>query len=133
MSCNTCENRHPILERGGGPGLTGLTPKCFYLSDQCFPPVLPSSGGGECLAIVRTKCGTLAELVSAFLDLTADYEVPVGTVVVFSSLTHLSRVETAVYAADVVKALARLREAYGDSVRGLHGFPVMAGGLQDRS
>jgi hypothetical protein len=26
-----------------------------------------------------------------------------------------------------------LREAYGDSVRGLHGFPVMAGGLQDHS
>jgi hypothetical protein len=57
------------------------------------------------LAIVRTECGTLAELVSAFLDLTADYEVPVGTVVVFSSLTHLS----------------------------MHGFPVMAGGLQDKS
>jgi hypothetical protein len=32
-----------------------------------------------------------------------------------------------VYAADIVKALSRLREAYGDSVRGLHGFPVMAG------
>jgi hypothetical protein len=133
MACNTCEFRHPILERGGGPGLTGLTPKCFYLSDQCFPPVLPPSGGGECLAIVRTECGTLAELVSAFLDLTADYEVPVGTVVIFSSLTHLSRVGTSVYAADIVKALSRLREAYGDSVRGLHGFPVMASGLQDRS
>jgi hypothetical protein len=62
-----------------------------------------------------------------------DYEVPVGTVVIFSSLTHLSRVRTAVYAADIVKALSRLREAYGDSVRGLHGFPVMAGGLQDHS
>jgi hypothetical protein len=54
-------------------------------------------------------------------------------VVIFSSLTHLSRVGTAVYAADIVKALSRLREAYGDSVRGLHGFPVMAGGLQDHS
>ncbi len=85
------------------------------------------------MAIVRTECGTLAELVSAFLDLTADYEVLVGTVVVFSSLTHLTRVGTSVYAADIVKALSRLREAYGDSVRGLHGFPVMAGGLQDRS
>ncbi len=84
------------------------------------------------MAIVRTECGTLAELVSAFLDLTADYEVLVGTVVIFSSLTHLSRVGTSVYAADIVKALSRLREAYGDSVRGLHGFPVMAGGLQDR-
>ncbi len=71
--------------------------------------------------------------MSAFLDLTADYEVPVGTVVIFSSLTHLSRVGTSVYAADIVKVLSRLREAYGDSVRGLHGFPVMAGGLQDRS
>ncbi len=46
---------------------------------------------------------------------------------------HMSRVGTSVYAADIVKALSRLREAYGDSVRGLHGFPVMAGGLQDRS
>jgi hypothetical protein len=72
-------------------------------------------------------------LISAFLDLTGDYEVPVGTVVIFSSLTHLSRVGTAVYAADIVKALSRLREAYGDSVRGLHGFPVMAEGLQDQS
>ncbi len=123
----------PGTGEGGGAGLTGLTPKCFYLSDQCFPPVLPSSGGGECLAIVRVECGTLAELISAFLDLTGDYEVPVGTVVIFSSLTHLSRVGTAVYAADIVKALSRLREAYGDSVRGLHGFPVMAGGLQDHS
>jgi hypothetical protein len=54
-------------------------------------------------------------------------------VVIFSSLTHLSRVGTAVYAADIVKALSRLREADGDSVRGLHGFPVMAWGLQDQS
>jgi hypothetical protein len=123
----------PDTGEGGGAGLTGLTPKCFYLSDQCFRPVLPSSRGGECLAIVRVECRTLAELISAFLDLTGDYEVPVGTVVIFSSLTHLSRVGTAVYAADIVKALSRLREAFGDSVRGLHGFPVMAGGLQDHS
>jgi hypothetical protein len=50
-----------------------------------------------------------------------------------SSLTHLGRVGTAVYASDLVKALTRLREAYGDSIRVLHGFLVMTGELQDES
>ena len=101
------------------------------MADQCFPPALPSTGEGDCLAIIRTESGTLDDLVSAFLNLVRDYEVPVGTVVVITSLTHLGRVGTAVYASDLVKALTRLREAYGDSIRVLHGFPVIAGGLQD--
>jgi hypothetical protein len=133
MHCNTCEFRHPIIGRGGGGGLSSITPKCFYLADQCFPPALPSTGEGDCLAIIRTESGTLDDLVSAFLDLVRDYEVPVGTVVVITSLTHLGRVGTAVYASDLVKALTRLREAYGDSIRVLHGFPVIAGGLQDEA
>jgi hypothetical protein len=79
------------LAGGGGGGLTSITPKCFYLADQCFPPALPSTGEGDCLAIIRTESGTLDDLVSAFLDLVRDYEVPVGTVVVITSLTHLGR------------------------------------------
>jgi hypothetical protein len=42
MHCNTCEFRHPIIGHGGG--LSSITPKCFYLADQSFPPALPSTG-----------------------------------------------------------------------------------------
>jgi hypothetical protein len=40
---------------------------------------------------------------------------------------------TAVYSEDLVVALGRWREAYGDSIRVVHRFPVIAGGLQDES
>jgi hypothetical protein len=40
----------------------------------------------------------------------------------------LGRVGTTVYASELVRALTRLREAYGDYIRVLHGFPVMTGG-----
>jgi hypothetical protein len=101
---------------GGGGGEVGSLashPSASTWLTNVSPPVLPSTGGGDSLAIIRTESGTLDKLVSAFLDLVRDYEVPVGTVVVISSLTHLGRVGTAVYAWDLFKALTRLREGYG--------------------
>jgi hypothetical protein len=45
LTCHACAAPHPVLARaGGGTGLNN--PKCFILSDQCFPPVLPAGGGG---------------------------------------------------------------------------------------
>ena len=85
MACSHCTGGpHPVLMKGGSTGGCGQTPKCFVLSDQCFPPVLPSTGKGDCLAIVQIEDGTLMELANAFLDLANGYDVPVGSVVVLS-------------------------------------------------
>ena len=46
MHCQHCEHQHPVLEREGSTDGCGLRPRCFLLSDQCFPPSLPSGGGG---------------------------------------------------------------------------------------
>ncbi len=47
MHCNTCASPHPVLWPGGGTDSDGHQPKCFVLSDQCFPPALPVGGGGR--------------------------------------------------------------------------------------
>jgi hypothetical protein len=98
--------------------------KCFMLTDQCFPPVLPANGEDDCLAIVQIENGSLTELVEAFLDLVTGYDLLVGSVVVLSSATLLLRVGPAAYAQELVCAFTRVREAYAGSVRAVHGFPI---------
>jgi hypothetical protein len=134
MHCTCCTSMHPVLARAGGGG-EGLEHKCFILSDQCFPPVLPSTDEGslDCPAIILVENAHPYELAGVFLDLARGHDVPIGTVVVLSSLSHLGRVGTAAYAGDVVRAIGRIRGAYGVGVRVVHGFPLVVGGLEDKS
>jgi hypothetical protein len=117
--------------RGGSTGDCGQTPKCFVLSDQCFGPVLPSTGNGDCLDIVQIEDGTLMELESAFLDLANGYDVPVGSVVVLSSTSMLLRTGPAAYAEQMVRSFARIRDAYKGSARVVHGFRVLVEGVEN--
>jgi hypothetical protein len=49
-------------------------------------------------------------------------------VVVLSCLSHLGRVGTAAYAADIVRAFGRVHGAFGKNVRTVHGFPLLGWG-----
>jgi hypothetical protein len=101
-----------------------------------FPPGAAGGGGGgggDCLALILIEDAQLAELAEAFLGLTRGFDVPVGTVVVLSSVSHLGRVGTAAYAADMVRALGRIHGGFGKSVRTVHGFPLLRGGVQDEN
>jgi hypothetical protein len=73
------------------------------------------------------------ELADSFLDLAKGYDMPVGSVVVLSSVSLLARIGTAAYAEEVVRAFARIRDAYANSVRVVHGFPVLVRGLEDET
>ncbi len=132
--CTVCSVPHAILGGAGG-GHAEIEPKCFILSDQCFPPVLPVGGGEgvDCPALILIENARPYELAGAFLDLVRGFDVPMGTVVVISSASHLGRSGTAAYAGDIVAAMSRIREAYGRSVRVVHGFPLIGGGLVDES
>ncbi len=94
------------------------------LSYQCFPPVLPADGDGDCLAIIQIENGDLSGLVAAFLDLVTGYDLPVGSVVLLSSAAQLLRIGPAAYSEEVVRACFRIREAYGGTVSSLHGIPI---------
>jgi hypothetical protein len=66
------------------------------LSDQCFPPVAPADGDGDCLAIIQIENGDLSGLVTAFLDLVTGHYLPVGSVVLLSATALLLRIGPAV-------------------------------------
>ncbi len=85
------------------------------------------------MAVIRIENCTLIELADSFLEITKGFDMPVGSVVVLSSLSYLARVGTAAYAEELVRAIARIRDAYANSVRIVHGFPVLIGGLDDES
>jgi hypothetical protein len=70
FTCTVCSVPHAILGGAGGER-TDIEPKCFILSDQCFPPVLPTGGGEgvDCPAIILIENARPHELASAFLDL----------------------------------------------------------------
>jgi hypothetical protein len=100
-----------------------------------FSPALPTGVGEgvDCTAIILVGNACSYELAGVFLDLVRGFDVPVGTVVILSSVSHLGRSGMAAYAGDVVAAMSRIREAYGRNVRVVHGFPVIGGGLLDDS
>jgi hypothetical protein len=72
-----------------------------------------------------------SELVDAFLDLTKGFLVPVGSVVVLSSASHMARVGTVAYAADFVKARGRLVGVMGGGIELVHGIPILLSGTDD--
>jgi hypothetical protein len=86
--CLACMDPHSV----GGEILSG-TPKVFVLSDQAFPPILPTVDG-NCIVIIRVEDGTLIELATVFCDFFAKFLVPSvglppGSVIMIGSLSHL--------------------------------------------
>ena len=123
---------HPVLSRkaAGGDG-TEQAPPCFVLSDQNFPPLVPAEGEGDCLKIFQIENCSLSDLTGAFLDAVKGYAMPVGTVVIISSVSHLSAVGTQSYTEDVVRAFRTLKKAYRSGITVMHGFPLLLSGLSN--
>jgi hypothetical protein len=133
-TCNTCTFRgeHLVLHREvDGTDALDANPVCFVLSDQCFPPIIPVEGDGECVKSFRIEDGAIFELVDAFLGLTRGFSVPAGSVVVLASASHLARVGTAAYARDFVHEGGRLVSTMGGSIELVHCFPILLSGTED--
>ena len=102
LQCSNCpDSPHSIIKNLCRSRKTSA----FILSDQCFPPALPSTGGGDCLAIIRVEDATISELISVFLKLMARCDLPVGSAILISTINHLGRVGSAAYAEDPVLGL----------------------------
>jgi len=71
--------------------------------------------------VVRVENGTLHEMISVFLDILHGHFVPLGTVLVISSLSHLSNVGVQSYCEDMNSASKRLYDRYSNGVRLVHG------------
>jgi hypothetical protein len=103
--CSSCPTSHSVLEPNSKGG------RCvIVLADQNFPAVLPS-GENRCLAIIRLESGSLDELIDLFLKISRPVSVPEGTVVLFGSLTTLSKIGLQSYASACINGSRRISGA----------------------
>ena len=129
LECKNCStNRHMVFDQGGVEG--GGAARVFVLSDQNFPPVLPTVSGG-CISVVRVENGSLWELATTFISLAAKGTVTVGSIVILSSATHLSDVGTAGYAEDLVRAARHLHSTFQGKICVRLGCPLLLNGTND--
>ena len=128
LQCTNCqETPHSVLEILGNI----KKPCAFILSDQCFPPALPSSSC-DCLAVIQVEDASLTELTTVFLKLTTGCDLPMGSAIIISSINHLGRVGSTAYAKDLVESLSSLRRTFGGQIRIIHGYPLPIHPIEDQ-
>jgi hypothetical protein len=105
----------------------------FILSDQCFSPVLPATGAGECINIIRIENGTVNELACLLVDVLTGTQLKVGSLILLHSVSHLSAVGTAAYAESMMRAIKFILTSFGGKVVIRPGVPILLGGEEDLS
>jgi hypothetical protein len=109
------------------------SPIVFVLSDQCFPPVLPPDGEGECIKIIRIEDGGVMELLDAFIEATKGFVIPAGSVLIVFSAAHLLKCGTEDYAAEFAAAKEKIDRIMRGGIQMLHGFPILLTGTSNMS
>jgi hypothetical protein len=109
----------------------------MFLTDQHFPPVLPTDDG-NCAIIVRVEDGRLFEIEKVFKDMFATLikphgKLPMGSVILVGSLSHLGNFGLMSYAGDLVKTISSLSAVVGEGVDVVPSVFVPMGGIDDPS
>jgi hypothetical protein len=127
MQCKNCNgDPHRVLSGVGGTDENPMDRMIIVLADQSFPAMVGPEDGGHCIMVVRLEFGTPGELVEIFLDLARGCQIPAGSVVLLSSMSHLADVGLSAYTADLNLAATKLIRALRGGVMVLPGlvFPA---------
>ncbi len=128
LACLACDEPHSFRESI----LAGI-PTVIVLSDQAFPPILPAKNR-RCVVVVRVEDGLLSEIENSFVDLFAEFcaptgRLPVGSVVLLGSMSHLGARGLDSYAGDIVGCMSSVGAKVGHGVEVVPLCPVPIGGL----
>ncbi len=115
LLCLACGTGHSYKEK-----ITTNEPVVIFITDQSFPPMLPSRMG-NCPLIIRVEDGLLREMEGVFLDFLAEFvrprgSLPVGSVVLVGSLSYLGIRGIHSYSEDLVKTIASICARVGQGV-----------------
>jgi hypothetical protein len=88
LVCISCSTEHEIV---------GKKPSCYLFSDQNFVSSI-SSPSQECINVVRIENATLIELFDTAKEIFGNATLTEGSIFMFGSVSHLSRVGTSAYA-----------------------------------
>jgi hypothetical protein len=105
----------------------------FVLTDQAFPPILPSKEN-KCVVVIRVEDGYLSEIENSFRDILAEYLrpngiLPNGSVIMVGSLSHLGARGLGGYATDLVSCITSLTAMAGTGTEVVPAVPVPISGL----
>jgi hypothetical protein len=125
--CLSCGRAHSYKD-----GAAAGKPLVVVLSDQNFPPMLPS-GRGDCVLVIRVEDGLLSEIESTFIDYVfgggmTEGGLPVGSVVIVGSVSHLGTRGLGSYAEDLVKTISSVGARVGGGSEMIPLVPVPLGG-----
>jgi hypothetical protein len=90
LVCISCSVEHPVI---------GKKPSVFLFSDQNFVSSIASQTK-ECVNVVRVENATLLELFETAKEILGNAILPKGSIFMFGSVSHLSRMGTSSYAKD---------------------------------
>jgi hypothetical protein len=96
MVCLSCKSEHPVISK---------KPSLVLMSDQNFVPTL-STSDGNCIQIVRLENASLAELYELAVEMFGDVTFAEGSILMFGSVSHLSRYGTSMYPRDWMEVVA---------------------------
>jgi hypothetical protein len=88
---------------------------------------------GDCIAILRIEHGTLYELLDLFLSLVDIFKIQRGSIVLFSSVSHLAISGLDAYAADMADVIRKIKSGLGGVVESFPIAPLLLGGCEDQS
>lgn len=105
-------------------------PVCIVISDQNFPAALRVHSG-QCVVILRVEDGLLSELASVFREFMCDEQgeclLVEGSVILCSSLSHLSQRGLGEYTEQLVQLFGNMCRIVGAVVSVVHGLSVPIG------
>jgi hypothetical protein len=129
LNCDLHKSRPALrtIEEAGPAG----APQAIILSDQNFAPQLPVSGQQQCIKVLRIKHGKLIELAEELLARVGNRRVPPGSLILLSSVTHLSNVGLSAYIADYLEATKILQDRLGIETRIATLLPLLIGGCSN--
>ena len=87
-----------------------------FLTDQAYPPCLPSTDRSKCVVSIRVENGTMKDLLSELLSSTSGAKMAAGSVVLVFSLSYLAAVGTAAYIEDLAAMRRFIKKARGDGI-----------------
>jgi hypothetical protein len=129
LNCDLHKSR-PALRTRGEAGPAGA-PQAIILSDQNFSPQLPVTGQQQCLKVLRIEHSGLIELAEELMIRVGNRRVPQGSLILLSSITHLSNVGLSAYIADYLEATRILQERLGRETGIAALPPLLIGGCNN--
>jgi hypothetical protein len=103
LKCIVSESGHNILNTGQGDA-----PPTLVFCDQNFVPTL--SGKQSCISITRLEDCSLTELTDLALEVLERQSIPLGTILLLGTASHLYKAGTTVFTSDWCYSVSKLNE-----------------------